>query len=1257
LTWANLGPLYAGQTKSVTVIFKALDPGASPVVTPNTAAVSGAKFGNGRDTNTPPNATVNATINPTGSISGVVWSDGSGGTTGWVGTTGYESLGTTDFGIQGVTLTLFGCKSSTGDLFTTVDTTKSCTGQGAGAGWVSMGTTTTAAAGSYTFTGLRMGYYYVGVTAGLPGGAVQSAEPIYNGTGLTCGTANATCGGNWNPTGAATTVHNTNLSTTNFNPIGNNNPLTTPNEDIANVNFGYSSVPARIFGKVFTDSNGDGFQATGEADLSGITVRLCADSACTTVINTTTTGSGGQYSFTGFSTPGTYYVVVTPPGSTIQTADPDQSGTCSTCDNRTNAITIAAGQTKGSYDFGYQPNGAFSIGDTLYVDWNGSSAQDTGEEGIANVTVYLYEDENGNGVADAGVDALIATTTTGPSGNYLFGNRPNGSYLVVVDTSDVDFPATYTPTQDLDGGADSKAKVTLAGSSKLDVDFGYRPTGFGSIGDYVWHDQNGDGLQTAGEPGINGVLVRLYQDENGDGVIDAADAVVATQTTSGGGLYTFTSLAPGSYIVEIAQSNFTGGQPLTFYTMTTTGAAYTSSPTQVSYQKVLASGEAFVNADFGFAQGLIGDFIWRDDNGNGNPDAGEPGINAVTVTLYNDVNMNGVYDAGTDTFQAITTTDSFGVYQFGGLPGGEYVVVVTPPVNYTLTGDPDAYSNNPASFAYPPCNPADVVNYSFCDHQYGVTLYAGQVDRTADFGYKPLGVIGDTLWVDGNDIGSQDAGEAGIPFITVTLCSALPCTGGNIVSTTATNADGKYSFGGLGDNTYFVVVDTADPDFPAGLTQSYDPDGTPDNTAGSIVISGGVVTSISGTPCSNCDLNSDFGYRFTGTNNVSGRVWHDDDQGGQTGGIGDIDDPSGIFYANVAVYLWHCGTGTCSDGDEILAGITATDGGGQYSFPSLANGTYAVSINNNDTYVSGTDPTTPSVYNDPGVPWVVLSGGTNAVRDFGRFSNIDLGDLPAGYHNTILGDDGARHRLVAAGQVNLGAAIDADPNGQESTNASGDDNDLDGNDDDGVTRSGPNWTNGANGGAVTVLVNCPSAPCYLSAWVDWNRDNVFNGSGEQILLDFPVNSGPQLIQFDIPAGTFSGSGSNVIFYARFRLYQSSTNGLAQPTGLVVNGEVEDYQWSFTPTVISLRLLTVNASSGGFVGLLVLVIGGLVLATLYVIEDFIGVSKQVKEGQQFEGGGQDEQADAPEAEAVPLGGIGPGAAGHAPALPGGDGGKG
>jgi fructose-1,6-bisphosphatase I len=58
----------------------------------------------------------------------------------------------------------------------------------------------------------------------------------------------------------------------------------------------------------------------------------------------------------------------------------------------------------------------------------------------------------------------------------------------------------------------------------------------GEIGDTVWHDVDHDGLQDAGEPGLAGVVVRLYRD-NGDGIFTAADTLVTTQTTNPNGKY------------------------------------------------------------------------------------------------------------------------------------------------------------------------------------------------------------------------------------------------------------------------------------------------------------------------------------------------------------------------------------------------------------------------------------------------------------------------------------------------------------------------------------------------------------------------------------------------------------------------------------------------------------------------------------------------------------------------------------------------
>ena len=65
-----------------------------------------------------------------------------------------------------------------------------------------------------------------------------------------------------------------------------------------------------------------------------------------------------------------------------------------------------------------------------------------------------------------------------------------------------------------------------------------RLTPTGAIGNFVWSDTNGNGVQEAGEPGVAGVTVRLIN--NG--------ATVATTTTSPTGTYVFdtTNLAAGS---------------------------------------------------------------------------------------------------------------------------------------------------------------------------------------------------------------------------------------------------------------------------------------------------------------------------------------------------------------------------------------------------------------------------------------------------------------------------------------------------------------------------------------------------------------------------------------------------------------------------------------------------------------------------------------------------------------------------------------
>jgi hypothetical protein len=61
-----------------------------------------------------------------------------------------------------------------------------------------------------------------------------------------------------------------------------------------------------------------------------------------------------------------------------------------------------------------------------------------------------------------------------------------------------------------------------------------------SLGDYVWEDVNGNGIQDGGEPPVPNVLVTLY---------DADTNALDTTTTDASGFYSFTNLVPGTYFV------------------------------------------------------------------------------------------------------------------------------------------------------------------------------------------------------------------------------------------------------------------------------------------------------------------------------------------------------------------------------------------------------------------------------------------------------------------------------------------------------------------------------------------------------------------------------------------------------------------------------------------------------------------------------------------------------------------------------------
>ncbi|MEN6645468.1 MAG: SdrD B-like domain-containing protein [Armatimonadia bacterium] len=277
---------------------------------------------------------------------------------------------------------------------------------------------------------------------------------------------------------------------------------------------------------VWYDTNNNGVQDDGEPGIAGVVVTAQRyDANGVLRYNATrTTNSTGYYLFQSLLA-GTYRVT-TNVTNLDQTYDLDGTSTPNYA-----VATLATSQARRDVDFGYVGG---SLGDYVWLDADRDGEQDAAEQGISGVTLSLLD----------GTGATLATTVTNASGLYTFSGLKAGSYTVQVDFSTI--PADLEPSYDLDGISTANiatASLTRA-QNRTDVDFGYKPPVLGSIGDYVWLDVNGDGIQDATESGIPNVTMQLYSN----------DVLLATTATNGSGLYLFSNLRVGTYTVQVVAS-------------------------------------------------------------------------------------------------------------------------------------------------------------------------------------------------------------------------------------------------------------------------------------------------------------------------------------------------------------------------------------------------------------------------------------------------------------------------------------------------------------------------------------------------------------------------------------------------------------------------------------------------------------------------------------------------------------------------------
>lgn len=526
-------------------------------------------------------------------------------------------------------------------------------------------------------------------------------------------------------------------------------------------------------GFVYLDRNGNGTRDLGEVGIAGVTVTLSGATAggqdvCTLITCTATTDAAGNYlllnvpgsSAAGYtlteqaqtSAPLSAYADGTDAAGQVNGSVRGTAG-----NDAITGIVLGAGELGINNAFGER---AGSLVGSAYIDANDDGIRQPGETPLAGVTVTL------SGTTAAGQDICAAraalnpslgcTATTASDGGYRFDDLPAGSYTLVESQ-----PSAFadgresagTPGGSVNnasfgsGVAENRiASLTLGnGTAGTGYDFGERAI---TISGRVFKDPERDGSDAGNEPAIPGVTITLRQ----------GGGVVATTTTGPDGSYRFENLPAGSYTVEETQPD-----------------GYGSSTPDSRAINVTAGANQSI--DFGDTVSSLAGSVFVDSNNDGVRDAGERGLEDVTVRL------TGTTAGGTPVDRTLTS-DSSGAYRFDDLLAGTYTVVETQPIGF---GDGKDSAGTAAGV---------VAN----DNIAAINLPTGTDATGYLFGERGQ-AQGGVVYVDTNLNGIQDSGEPGIPGVIVELQKP----DGTVVRTVNTGPDGRYEFTDIEADDYVVV--------------------------------------------------------------------------------------------------------------------------------------------------------------------------------------------------------------------------------------------------------------------------------------------------------------------------------------------------------------------------------------------------------------------------------------------------------------------
>ncbi len=475
----------------------------------------------------------------------------------------------------------------------------------------------------------------------------------------------------------------------------------TSGENLLQSNFGVTGL-GRISGSLYNDLNRNGVRDQGDAGIPGLRLIAQVENRCDSAM----TDAGGAYQFTNLG-PGTYSVKRDLPAGWLHTAPTP---------NPVYSVVLPASGNVTGRDF---------------LDFN-----------LGTISGMVFSDDNGNGVPDSlesGTPGAVLylsgrrtdSTTSGPDGSYQFSNLDTGMY--VVQERNIPFMMRSVPTQ----GNTYSETITSGGQIKSGRNFGHFRSN--TVSGTVYNDLNANGVKDTSDPPLAGWKVHLHHADGFPGL----DSVL---TTLGDGIFQFSGVAPGRYILsEELPSGW-----------------YQTSPVSPDTITIQIAGQQVAGKMLGNYYGLFTGRVFNDLNGDGVSDPGEAGRSGIRLYL---VRNGSVVDS--------TISDSQGIYAFCNRGPASYILAQTADPTWVQT-----------------LSPAPI----------NLTAPGGSTFTNLDFGdFKRISISGSTF-EDVNRNGLMDAGETGLIQCILTLKhNGIP------FATDTSLADGSYSFANLGPGTYQIA--------------------------------------------------------------------------------------------------------------------------------------------------------------------------------------------------------------------------------------------------------------------------------------------------------------------------------------------------------------------------------------------------------------------------------------------------------------------